>query len=648
MSEGTQIGVERFALTETKPDKNNLDTQPDETEKNVEFPELEPGRAILNVATGAFHEMLHRIDGPTMLYEEKKTDYEESMAYKYDRVEGCDWGGVIEQYFISFVERTAARPNQHMEMMVPLKRPSDSEVTNLSPPQFQKSILTDENGYTAPLLIFERPQVAYEELAPGDSYELLGWYDPSEDASNRIKDESELTHKFPNLTNADYTSEMHHSIDVLNTSMTGELSPTDFISLEATEADSGYTGSATKTASKGDVHITTGMHYGDRRYFIDSPFDAKDIIKFASKSADTRWNNDAGEWTAVLRDEVLAELVSSLSDEFSVTLDTNAFKHVATSERKRVSEETIDTSAEDLIEIAFSKTTTTEVQTIPGINHTISKSFDASDVVILNPNADDNTASTSISHTPAENHFASINGDTTHFDCPQESASTLKSLRWSKVGYSWNGEHEHWEVNTDAIPAIIATFIEHGRPISATGSIIKQICETSEITEELDDENEPTDDISATLDEYLATPSKNIYEQENTSNKENSSDPKVIQSVTPSEPDRFTLQNIDLTINGTNSALTVDGFETLGEIPEELTHQWTSANSDDATYAWVNPKTDSRVEIREVDGWGTEYGIYTGDSDMDTEEHVVTLADESMIGMTALTHMKADTADIDE
>jgi len=83
----------------------------------------------------------------------------------------------------------------------------------------------------------------------------------------------------------------------------------------------------------------------------------------------------------------------------------------------------------------------------------------------------------------------------------------------------------------------------------------------------------------------------------------------------------------------------------LDELPHSVVDQWMPDNGDteETKYDWYHPMTSARVIVEETEGWGTEFAIKVKEPYMDEAEHVVTLADERMVVLTVINHLKAMT-----
>jgi hypothetical protein len=637
-----EIGADVYSTTETKLDKNNLGTGPQELEHNYDFPALAPGRALLDVENGDLYEIMHRVTGFTDTVEGRQSESEEYFNWKYRTPEGQSWGGVIQHYFISYAKRQCPAPNTHGEIQTPLTRPDENSITDISPDAFEASVLLDDEETPRPFLLLERPEVTYEETMPGESYDILGWYDPSENAvADRINAMETIAHRFPDIAGVDYTTDISKTLTELGITVEwDDNAESSVIEIAPAVEDDGLVVDADATA--GNFHVTGGHAHEEKRFIIDSPFDAKDDIKAMNTA---RWAPDLaggdGRWTLKRSHSMLVDMIRELTnDGWTLTIDADVFAAHADTDVSVTPDEKVEIGVSDIFEYAF--TETVEVGTglsIPGIDTDINTNEITTDTVALMKNGD------SIEVVEAAgrgvNHAVSLTDEKFGFDCPKQNAGIVKSLNWKDARYEWN--NGHWLVNTSTATDLIAAFIENNKSVTVSMDILAALGDEAPITE---DQHVTIDNDAAThLDQYAGPDQQTDASDVTSLSGDSETDAHTVFGTSVSETNAPSLMTLDMTLANTDGGMSVDiGGADLPGLPESVKDEWQpSADSEDAEYGWFHPLTSARVTVQETEGWGTEYDIYVATPDQRDPEQIVTVADERTAALTAMTHLKAMT-----
>lgn len=248
---GKSIGIEDFRLQTTNVKRDN------ETEIRTAFPNLRPGRALVNLNTGEMYEFQHPTTHVT-LGEEQLTDFEESYEYKYgDGPQGQDYGNEIHRRWVAYRKVDCPVPNEHSEIPVETSAPGREEVVQKTPKAFYENELLEEvqTGWNkvctterttdewvwamdemteqevresdehtlhgemyekktkevtviepetetraVPFVVVERPEVSYSEVSENDTWEVEGWYWPyTGDKEARVRPLHEIVEQFPDI-----------------------------------------------------------------------------------------------------------------------------------------------------------------------------------------------------------------------------------------------------------------------------------------------------------------------------------------------------------------------------------------------------------------------------------------------------------------
>lgn len=639
-----EIGADVFSPEETELDKNNLGVTPEEVEHRYSYPELSPGRAVLDVETGALYEIMHRVSGFTDTVEGRQSESEEYFNWKYDNPEGQDWGGIIQHHYVSFAKQQCPEPNEHGEIQAPINRPSENEITDIRPAAFETLALFEDNGQSKPLLLLERPEVTYEEVMPGDTYDILGWYDPSEtDEDDRVKPVENIAHGHPEIAGVDYEMQTSMVIPDLGIHIPwNDVSGTTCVQIASSDQADFAVATTNRTR---DFHVYKGMASGESRFIIDSPFDAKEDVKALT---DARWAPELaggdGRWATPATSDLLVEMIQSLTnDGWTFTIAADVVSEHAETDVTVNPEEEVTVSLAELFDYTF----TEEIEvgtalTVPGVDAEINADSPDS-IVEIRPDGDKVTVS-DIEESGA-NHVKALNGEKINFDCPEGNAGIVKSLDWKQARYEPNNEHGFWKLNASEAGNLIQAFIDNDLTVTAPVSILAELGEEETVTEE--QRVEVDADAVTGIDSYT-----NARDDANDAlaveaNTESTATCEQIHGTAPSDPDRLTLMALDLSIADTSSqaGMTVDlGGADLAELPESVKDEWRpAADDEDGVYEWYHPHTSARITVEETEGWGTEYDISVKEANESESEHIITLADERMVVLTVITHLKAMT-----
>lgn len=631
-----EIGADVYSTSETDLDKHNLGTRSNELEHEFDYPELAPGRALLDVENGDLYEIMHRIPGVTDTVEGRQSEYEERMNWKYRTPEGQSWGGIIQHFHISYAKRQCPTPNTHGEIQMPLTRPDENSITDIAPPAFEDSVLFDDDDTSRPFLLLERPEVTYEEAMPGDSYNILGWYDPAEnDPSDRVNAMETIAHRFPDIAGVDYTTNISKALPDLGIDIEWD----DMDENAAVELSRDSEGFVIDTnTSPGEFHISAGHAFGEQRFLIDSPFDAKELIK--DLTSNPRWASEQTLWAVEKTRDSLVEMVRDFTAAgWVITIDGAILGDMADTNVTVNPEKEVDVSATEIFNYTF--TELVEVGTgvsLPGIDVEMDMSSIDSDLVRFNV-ADDGTVSVSDADTPADSHAVTLTDETFGFACEKENAGLVKSLNWKDARYEFNGTH--WTVNTDSAVDLLAAFINNGQTVTAPVEIITALGDEAPITE---DRHVTIDEDAATHLDTYGGPEQHVDANDVTSLSDTSeTDMHTIHGESVSNTSTLSLMTLDMKLADTDNGMSVDlAGSDLPGMPASVVDAWQpSADSEDIAYGWYNPETGARIIVEESEGWGTEYDVFAATPDDREPEHIVTVADERTAALTAITHLKA-------
>ncbi len=639
-----EIGADVYSTQETELDKNNLDIEKEETEHRFEFPELAPGRALLDVETGVLYEIMHRTSGFTDTVEGRQSEKEERMNWKYRTPEGQDWGGIIQHYHISYAKRQCPTPNQHGEIQAPINRPSEKEITDVKPGLFEENVLLD-GDLPRPFLLLERPEVTYEEVMAGDTYDILGWYDPMEaNIDSRIKPAQDIASQHPEIVGVDSTTHIAQELTELGIrvpwSEADDTQPANVHIDPLGDKDENTAYEISMHDSPSDFHITLGHAFGDRRFLIESPYDAKEDIK--QLSSNPRWDSDNTVWTVTAGEDSLHELIKALTAAgWTISFDARVIAEYATTDVTVEPAEEVTVTTPELFDYAFTEEIEiSEGVSIPGLDASVDLDSVESSIAALT--SEDGTVTVTGVDQIGDNHIEALTDGTVRFDCPKGNASLIKSLDWKEARYEWSNEHAQWEINASAAGALIETFLDSNKDVTIPVSILTDLGEEDSITEER--QIEVDDEAVTGLDSY----STNSESASNDVTDDVTVTCDQIHGTSPTDPDRLSLMALEMSLadTGSNDGMSVAlASGDLDELPHSVVDQWMPDNGDteETKYDWYHPMTSARVIVEETEGWGTEFAIKVKEPYMDEAEHVVTLADERMVVLTVINHLKAMT-----
>lgn len=638
MPRTNQIGVNVQNRSKTETDKNNISPRPNETEKAFAYPELEPGRALINLATGDIIEFQHRINGFTDTVEGRLTSGEEYYNKEYGTREGQDWGGIIEDAFLSFTVRQCPEPNEHGEIHIPLDTPDESDVIDMTPSTFEQRYLFD--GHRAqPLLIVERPEASYEEVMAGDTYSIVGWYDPSENTeSDRIKPVETISHQHPEIVGVEYTTTTKRSLPRLDVSVDWKKATTG---MAVTKTSDGYSGEAVSELT--DFSIDVAVDGGQRMYFVDAPFDARETIN--GNKTNPSWDGrrkvhkiDAGNVTL----ETLVEHYTSDGWEVSVSGDAIDFSGKTTISVTPASEETAEIS--DIFAFAFSEDVSVGSQLrVPGSEATVDTEY-VGDAEFIEVRKEDGVDSVTVVSEPNESHFEGVvdeeNGKI-GFKCSEDDSSLPKRQSWKETRYNYDIKQKRWTMNTCAVEQIIDIFMSEGKAVTMRSDAVERFGEEVETTESR------SVDVDSVAASNIESHSIESFELEVT-DEENTPSCRDVHGVSSVNHETLTLLNLELSVGEQNSSINrnVDiGASDIAQLPNGIRDQWLS-NTDveeTGTYEWFHPETSARIRVEPVnneDTWGEEYAVLAMSPKGTSMEKITTVADERDAVLTVITHMK--------
>lgn len=634
MSRDTQIGADVYNTTETELDKNNLSTRKSETENRVAFPELGPGRALIDIETGDLHEFMHRQVGMVDTVEGRQSESEEYMNWKYRTPEGQDWGGIIQHRYLSYTTRDCPAPNDHDEIQMPLTHPTEADLTTVAPHVFSESVLFDEER-PRPLLLVERPEVTYEEAMPGDSFTVVGWFDPAEqDPEDRTKPTVDITSQHPEIVGGDAEVTVSRGFNNFGASLTRDTVTDSESILISQPTDSDTSGLEMQTQSDlTNFHIDVGQSpkSGGLQFLIDSPFEAKDDIKELDRRAS--WDSDASQWTIDGSRDALDEMLASFTAagwEFSISPQIIEV-YGDTSRTVTPVEDDLTATTADVFDYTFGDT----ARTLPGVEGAVQLAEISEEYVRIEQS--ENTTSVSGVEQPAENHLSEIDSEsnTVRFDCPHTTAPLVKSLDWGSAQYDWIAEDSQWKLNQTAATALVQTVVEGNEPLTMTLTGATQMTTETLV-------RQPTEQDTETL----TTPDPNrvpLFSQHSALADEPSVTTTETVGISPQSPDRLALAWVDMKIAGERktTGLTVDlGDDPIPELSPSVAEQWRVSDTNDG-YNWYRPTDGARIRVTPIEGYGTEYELHVKQNSHTNSERVVTLADEQKLALTVITHMKS-------
>lgn len=638
MIRGNQIGADVYNTTETELDKNNLSTQKSETEQRVAFPELGPGRALIDIETGELYEFMDRPVGMIDTVEGRQSESEEYFNWKYRTPEGQDWGGIIQHHYMSYAKRGCPKLNEHGEVQMPLTRPADSEMTTVSPPAFADSVLFD-GEVPRPLLLVERPEVTYEEVIPGDTYEVAGWFDPSEaNSADRTKPITDIVSTHPEIVDVDSTIDTLRGFARFDMSLAWEtVADTDSIIVSASTEGGDTTFSMDTQATQSEFHIDVGRSDDEVRFLIQSPYEAKEAIKSLSSRA--QWDSEASRWTVESSADTLNEMIMSFTAAgWDLSLSPRVVSKYGDSSVD-ITPEQADVSAteSDVFEYIFTESVTIADQpVVPGTDTGVSFDDLATENLAIDPRG--KTVDVTETPRPGANHISQVESDShkIRFNCPRENAGLVKSLDWSDARYNWIGDDSQWELNQSSVGSLIEAFCDADKPVSLSQSGARQIAEEKPITDTR--AVSPESPVTADVDSWSVSP-----DESPTLAEESSLTASDSFGVTSQSPNRLALMWIDMKIadERATGGMNVDlGDDPVPQLSSPVAKPWNASHGDDDDYEWHLPDSGARIRVSPVEGYGTEYELHVKTHHSNQSEHIVTLADERKMALAVITQMK--------
>lgn len=366
------IGVDTTTVAENDETRDLEFTSFDQiNDMKVAFPNLRPGRALVNLETNELIEIFHSVignwktSGGTLSHlEERRLD---------DKV-GTQWGGIIQEKYVAHRITDCPASNHHGEVPVPEERPEKSEIVERSPEEFFENVL--EIDSKTPFMLLERPSVDYAEVGTGETYEVVGSYWPqSTNPENRVRDADAITEEFEGLDVAVGRTEVetHPVIELpeFNVSLTwGGVDSSSVVQFEETET--GRIKANVKEDGKQETIHLFDHHtddYNTDRVHIDSPISAKDDIKDLNwEQAHPNWDADFGEHGAwrfdadafdhAIKHLLKCEYAVTVSADVVATLGVESAEyvsHVADAdevaiEREQQAQEGFDASIEAIVD----------------------------------------------------------------------------------------------------------------------------------------------------------------------------------------------------------------------------------------------------------------------------------------------------------
>lgn len=294
-----QIGVDTPTVAESDETREiEFSSFAQLNDMKVPFPNLRPGRALVNLETNEMIEMFHSVignwktSGGTMTFLEER---------RLDEEVGTEWGGIIQEKFVAHRITECPPSNQHGEVPVPEERPEKSEIVERSPEEFIDNVLQMDKQ--VPFMLLERPSVDYAEVGTGETYEVIGSYFPhAEDPEDRVRDPEAITEEFEGLDVAVGRTdvETHPVVEVPELSISlswGDVAEESAIRFD--ETDDGHIEAHVAENGEGAEIYLYDHHtddYSTDRVHIDSPFSAKeDIMDLSWEQAHPDWDAEFGE-----------------------------------------------------------------------------------------------------------------------------------------------------------------------------------------------------------------------------------------------------------------------------------------------------------------------------------------------------------------
>lgn len=344
------IGVDTPTVDE-HDEKRDLDFTSFErlNDMNVPFPNLKPGRALVNLESNELIEMYHsmmgnwKTSGGTLSFlEERRLD---------DKV-GTEWGGIMQEEYVGHRITECPASNRHGEVPVPTERPEKSEIVERSPEEFRENVLQMDEK--VPFMLLERPSVDYAEIDTGETYEVIGSYFPNErDPEERVREPGAIQEAFDGLEIEIGRTEVegHPVVELpaFNVSLSWEdVTEGAVIRLEESDGQvEAVVADEEATMHLFDYH--TDAYHTDRVH-IDSPKSAKEDIKDLDwEHAHPNWDTEFGEYGAWRFDaEAFEHAVSHfLECEYTVSVSPDVIATIGVESTEYVSYVT------DAEEVAF-------------------------------------------------------------------------------------------------------------------------------------------------------------------------------------------------------------------------------------------------------------------------------------------------------
>lgn len=636
-----EIGADVYSTTNTDLDKNNLGVEPQEVEEIHDYPELRPGRALLAVDTAELIEFVHRVPCETETVEGTRSPRTGKKQWTNEYETGQDWGGLLQHHFISYAKREAPSPNQHDEIHAPLDRPSEAEITDMSPDGFERIILFNDNE-PRPLLLMERPEVSYEEVVPGETYDVVGWYDPTGDCeTERVKPVSTMAHRFPEIAGVD------------GTKSTTMVIPEIGLEIQWDDVDARQ--SNIKVSPEGDdiefsvkirhmdFHVEVGVgEYEDRQLFITNPYDANDLVKGLDAYAGG-WNSALNAWPMHYNLDALTNIVSTITDAgHSFTIDASIIENLGESRIDVTPDEYVEVDVTDVLEATFTETVEIgEEITLPELDVMVSTDMMDGDVVRMTASEGDAVTVTDC-ESASPNHVTNVVSNTITFTCDREHADLVKSLDWGETQYEYDFETDEWTLNASGFSELVTAFVENDQSVTVAVDSLSRIGESEPVTvtQTLD-----VDDDEICGLERFASVDKAIYDYTEIETNEETTPPEGMV-INAEEADGYTLTALNMALTEAQSSpnMTIDLGDVGIDLQDSVKKNWYATESDDDTHSWRHQTADANITVEEVEGWGTEYAIHIEEQEMANPEHVVTLADERMVVNTVIMHMNAITS----
>lgn len=653
-----EIGVDRYSPEKTELDKNDLGTSPNETIRQHKYPELYPGRALVDLSSGTLLEIMHRTHGVTDTVGGTKNSLQEYWDWQEGEQTGQTWGGIFQSFHIAYVKRPVPTPNPHAEIPAPTKRPPERNIQDLRPERFCSEILLDGDR-PRPFLLLERPQASYEEVMPGETYDVVGWYWPVADEPDaRVRDVANMADQFPEIAGVEGTEVTVLTLPGLDFEFEYDADTDDDFVFEFSP-DSTASGSQAGAASIDFTtrSTTTDFHVRNAAggyLAIESPYEAKEDIKGLSR--ETNWDSTESVWKVSQSTGALAELIREFTASgWTFTVDGSVLTAHADSHVETRASESVTVTLRDVLTYAFEvPETTTEAGSVAldGTDHRVQVADQSASLLELVPPASDQDAlgkGTAVD-TPGTTHVTDVTDSEVRLTCPRNHNELVKALNFQRAQYEFDYDQEEWVVNRQSGGALLTKFLQSGETLTITWENLAALGEVH--TEEpASTQVEDPDRTSLEGDTDLFPHTESSYSDQPTLEFEcggsegDGSDGLTSVLEYPTD-ESLSLFAIDCTLYAHSqenrpSLSAVD--KELDCVPQSVATTWHPMDATEMDYQWRHPETGEWVGVKEVPGWGTEFAVYVNDAD-GPEEHVVTLANEQMAAHTAIVHLKAMTS----